>query len=349
MVTIASVPVALPAVLSVTMAVGARQLARRKAVVSHLPAVEELGGIDVLCSDKTGTLTQNRLAVGDAVVRARHRAGDAARRCRAGLARRGPGPDRPGRARRRTADAPTESSVEAFTPFDPVSKRTEATVHAAGGNPVPGQQGRPAGDRRPVQRRPGAAQPPTSGCRSTPQRGDRSLAVARTDDGGTWRLLGVLPLADPPRADSARHDRSRQALGVQVKMVTGDQVAIGAQIARQIGLGDHILPAEALDARHRRRRRCRSVRPRRGRGRVRPGLPRAQVPHRATAAGTRPHRRHDRRRRQRRARAQAGRCRHRRLRRDRCRPRRRRRRAARARPVGDRRRHPAWPARSSPG
>ena len=62
-VTIASIPVALPAVMSVTMAVGARELARRQAVVSHLPAMEELGGMDVLCSDKTGTLTQNRLAV----------------------------------------------------------------------------------------------------------------------------------------------------------------------------------------------------------------------------------------------------------------------------------------------
>ncbi len=68
MVTIASIPVALPAVLSVTMAVGARQLARHEAVVSHLPAVEELAGVDVLCADKTGTITKNELAVADVVV-----------------------------------------------------------------------------------------------------------------------------------------------------------------------------------------------------------------------------------------------------------------------------------------
>jgi len=244
-VTIASIPVALPAVLSVTMAVGARKLAKEQAVVSHLPAIEELGGMDLLCSDKTGTLTQNKLAV--STVWTAPDVSEQDLRTVAALASRAEDNDPIDIAVLAAAGDLPKVTVSQFTPFDPVSKRTEARVGGSDGQQYRVSKGAPQIITSLCEHDP-AAGSVTGVVDGFAAQGYRSLAVARTDTSGTWRLMGVLGLADPPRADSAETVSAAEELGVDVKMITGDQVAIGRQIARQVGLGDDILDATALDS-----------------------------------------------------------------------------------------------------
>ncbi|MGE2737648.1 plasma-membrane proton-efflux P-type ATPase [Mycolicibacterium vaccae] len=244
-VTIASVPVALPAVLSVTMAVGARKLARHQAVVSHLPAVEELGGVAVLCSDKTGTLTENRLTIAESWVGPDVDQADLLRA--AASASRAEDNDPIDMAVLAAVGPAPTTVVEDFTPFDPVSKRTEATLRGDDGRPVRVSKGAPQVITALC------AQDSTTGqvnevVERYARRGYRSLGVARTDDDGHWHLMGVVALADPPREDSPATIRAAQQLGLEVKMVTGDQVAIGREIARLVGLGENIVDAAALDS-----------------------------------------------------------------------------------------------------
>ena len=144
--TVAAIPVAMPTVLSVTMAVGARLLAKKEAIVTKLSAIEELAGVDVLCSDKTGTLTQNKLTLGDPFsvngIQADQVILDAALASRADdndtidLAVLGGLKDE---------QALKAYQVVHFQPFDPVHKRTEATVKGAGRKAIPRGQGSATG------------------------------------------------------------------------------------------------------------------------------------------------------------------------------------------------------------
>jgi H+-transporting ATPase len=244
-VTIASVPVALPAVLSVTMAIGARTLARQQAVVSHLPSVEELAGVDVLCADKTGTITQNRLSLAEPALLDKHADGQAVTMA-AALASRPEGRDPIDLAI--LAAVPEDQlagydTVE-FRPFDPARKRAEARIRDADGRVFEVAKGAPQAiaDLDPD----GTGAEMDAAISDLAARGFRSLAVAR-DDGGGWRALGVLPLHDPPRHDSRATIAEASGLGLQVKMVTGDRVEIAREVAGEVGLGDHILEARALE------------------------------------------------------------------------------------------------------
>ncbi|MDE2337983.1 MAG: plasma-membrane proton-efflux P-type ATPase [Gammaproteobacteria bacterium] len=246
---VASIPVALPAVLSVTLAVGAERLARLKAIVSRLVAIEELAGMDTLCSDKTGTLTRNELTLGTvepAPGVSREEVLTAAT-----LASRREAPDAIDAAIL-AASLPAGTleaySVSAFRPFDPVSKRTEAEAQYQG---------------RKVRVAKGAPQvivdlcaPPDAqraailaAVDAAAAKGYRTLAVGR-DDGSGWRYLGLLPLFDPPREDSAVTIRETRAMGVDIKMVTGDHEAIARQIAGELDLGRNIVVADALFGEH---------------------------------------------------------------------------------------------------
>ncbi len=246
--TVASIPVAMPAVLSVTMAVGALALSRLKAIVSRLESIEEMAGVDILCSDKTGTLTQNRLTLGDPAL---FEAPDARSLIlAAALASK----------REEDADAidlaviaglPDRSALDAYTqekfiPFDPVSKRTRAEVRDAEGRRFSVAKGAPQVILQLAGVTGEAAERAQRAIDESAHKGYRALGVARADEPDHWHFLGLLTLFDPPREDSKETIAQAEAHGVHVKMVTGDNVAIASEIAGRLGLGTHIQPAEAL-------------------------------------------------------------------------------------------------------
>jgi H+-transporting ATPase len=245
--TVAAIPVAMPTVLSVTMAVGARLLAKKQAIVSRLVAIEELAGVDVLCADKTGTLTQNSLTLGTAF--AVEGVTPATVILDGALASRADNDDPIDRAVLGGLDDATvlkTYSVTHFEPFDPVHKRTEAAVTAADGTLFRVTKGAPQVILALAANSAQITSAAVKAVNDFAARGFRSLGVARADGDGDWHFVGVLPLFDPPRDDAAATISTARAMGVTIKMVTGDALAIAKETAAKVGLGTNILDAAAL-------------------------------------------------------------------------------------------------------
>jgi H+-transporting ATPase len=247
--TVASIPVALPAVLSVTMAVGAMNLAHRQAIVSKLTAIEELAGVDVFCSDKTGTLTRNEMHVAEPVVFDGCSEGDLF--LTASLASR--------LENRDPIEMPIFHYIDehfpdldrngyvqlGFMPFDPVHKRTEAKISrgdvqytAVKGAPqvLIGMAGLADAAARNLQKM----------VDLLATKGYRTLAVGRRQGNEPLTLLGLIPLYDPPREDSKEVIADMQNHGVEVKMITGDNVAIAREIGALLGLPQRTMNSTQL-------------------------------------------------------------------------------------------------------
>jgi H+-transporting ATPase len=248
---VAAIPVAMPAVLTVTMALGAVALAKKETIVSRLVSIEEMAGMDVLCSDKTGTITKNELTVSEIETFADFTHEDAllfgslASRKEdndpidmAILTKAGTSPA--------TADAMGRYRIVQFRPFDPVSKRTEATVEDTAGSLFKVTKGAPqvvlslVADEKTIDSR------VNSLVEAFAKKGYRALGVARTDKQGAWQFVGLFAIYDPPREDSASTVKAAQSMGVNVKMVTGDHIAIAREIASEVNLGQNIVSGDSF-------------------------------------------------------------------------------------------------------
>ncbi|HUX79439.1 MAG TPA: plasma-membrane proton-efflux P-type ATPase [Alphaproteobacteria bacterium] len=237
--TVAAIPVALPAVLSVTMAVGAEKLAKMKAIVSRLVAIEELAGIDVLCADKTGTLTQNKLTVGDVW-------------CAPGVDINELLWEGALSSSKESSDTIDHTIIKAagklpkgykiihLEPFNSVIKHTMAKISKDGKTFFIAK-----GAPQVIVKMCGNGDAVNSKVDAFAAQGYRTIAVARKD-GNKWKFRGLIPLSDPPREDAAQTLAEAKDMGVSIKMITGDHVSIARQISAKLHLGLNILVASNL-------------------------------------------------------------------------------------------------------
>ncbi len=247
--TIAAIPAAMPAVLSITMAIGALNLAKKQAIVTKLVSIEELAGVDVLCSDKTGTLTKNKLTVGKPIVFGEFKEEDAI--LYGALASREEDKDAIDLAilgvltRYKLEDKVKRYRQVKFRPFDPVIKRTEALIEAENGETFKVAKGAPhiildlckANDELRTKALKLVDNMAAEGFRAL------GVAVAKDDD---WKFVGILPLFDPPRDDAPYAVKTIKSLGVKIKMITGDHAAIARHIASMLGIGKNIVSMSEL-------------------------------------------------------------------------------------------------------
>jgi H+-transporting ATPase len=255
--TVSGIPAALPAVLSVTMAIGAMALAKKEAIVSKLVAIEEMASMDVLCSDKTGTITKNELTIGKVIPFSNFTEKDVL--TYASLASKEENQDpidcaiiNELKTYSPNNDGLTKYNILKFKPFDPIRKRTEAeveTVRDANNN-----EGMTTECYKVSKGAPQVILALLSDISSTESannyvddfasKGYRALGVAKTMGNGEWIFIGLIALFDPPREDSAETIKTAQSMGINVKMITGDHIAIAKETAKQINLGTNVITVD---------------------------------------------------------------------------------------------------------
>lgn len=258
---IGGIPIAMPTVLSVTLAVGAQQLAKHKAIVTRITAIEELAGVTILCSDKTGTLTTNKLTIDRNTIKTYgpFTADDVI--LFAAYASRTENQDAIDAsvvaALGDTAKARAGIKLLDFKPFNPVDKRTEITYREESTGKLKRVTKGMTGiiidlcSRNKTEELENRLEVDVE---EYATRGLRALAVAYEEldgndheaEGNGFELIGLLAIFDPPREDTKQTIDDALALGVKVKMVTGDQLAIAKETGRRLGLGDHMYPAKVL-------------------------------------------------------------------------------------------------------
>jgi H+-transporting ATPase len=235
---LASIPVALPATFTLAAALGAKALARLGVLPTRLSAVDEAATLDVLCSDKTGTLTRNELAL--TAIRPEPGFDEARLLAMAALASSDGGDDPVDAAIRSAANQTITANLPKlikFVPFDPATKMSEATVVDARGGTLRAVKGAFAAVIKMTEPTPTAA----ATAHELEEKGFRVLAVA-VGTSTTMRLAGIIALSDPPRTDAAELIKELHTLGVRTVMVTGDAPATAAIIARAVGLDGAICP-----------------------------------------------------------------------------------------------------------
>ncbi|MCJ1224227.1 plasma membrane H+-ATPase [Toensbergia leucococca] len=256
-ITIIGVPVGLPAVVTTTMAVGAAYLAKKKAIVQKLSAIESLAGVEILCSDKTGTLTKNKLSLAEPFCVAGVEPDDLMLTACLAASRKKKGIDAIDKAflkalryYPRAKGVLSKYKVIDFHPFDPVSKKVSAVVESPQGERIVCVKGAPLFVLKTVEEDHPIPEDIDSAYKNKvaefATRGFRSLGVARKRGQGSWEILGIMPCADPPRHDTAKTINEAKTLGLSIKMLTGDAVGIARETSRQLGLGTNVYNAERL-------------------------------------------------------------------------------------------------------
>eukprot|EP00299_Pterocystis_sp_00344_P000394 c10114_g1_i1.p1 GENE.c10114_g1_i1~~c10114_g1_i1.p1 ORF type:complete len:930 (+),score=144.65 c10114_g1_i1:311-2791(+) len=246
---VASIPIAIEIVCTTTLALGSKQLAHHGAIVTRLAAIEDLAGISCLCSDKTGTLTMNKMVIQDNPIIYTTGETQYSLLRYAAMAAKWHEPPRDALDTMvlRQADLTSLDNVTQvdYMPFDPTVKRTEGTVRLPDGTTFKTTKGAPhvilelCKDHSLEKR-------VKDDVASLGKTGTRSLAVGKTDANGDWQLLGLLAFLDPERPDSKATIEEALQNGVEVKMITGDHLLIAKEMARRLGLGTNIQSPENL-------------------------------------------------------------------------------------------------------